>query len=105
MPKSPFRVTALVGLLARRGAVAVALELPADARGEVLVEVDAGEASTVARVVLVTGAGEVVIGGGAERTLAARAPSPRAEGPGAYFYVRVELADGEQAWASPFWIG
>ena len=78
-------------------------ELPLDARGEVIVEVDA--TAPVARIVLVTGTSEIVIGGGSGRSLAARAPAPGPDRPGFYFYVRIELADGEQAWASPFWIG
>jgi hypothetical protein len=80
-------------------------ELPADCGGEILVEVDSGEGAPVARVVLVTRESERVLGGGRDPALAVRTEVPAADRPGAYFYVRVELADGEQAWASPFWIG
>jgi hypothetical protein len=96
---------ARIGLRVELDGAPLGSELPADTRGEVLVEVDAGDAAAVARVVLVTSSGETAIGGGPDRKLEARAPVPPADRPGFYVYVRVELEDGEQAWASPFWIG
>jgi hypothetical protein len=79
-------------------------ELPADTRGELLVEVDGTAA--IARLVLVTASGEtdLPIAPGDARA-AVRTPAPPADPPGAYFYLRVEQADGEMAWSSPLWIG
>ena len=88
------------------GAAMGGSDLPAGTRGEVAVEVDTGGvAAAVERVVLVTGRGESVLGGGPDPVLSVRGPLPEPDRAGFYFYVRIELADGEQAWASPFWIG
>jgi hypothetical protein len=53
----------------------------------------------------VSAAGETALAGAPGPLFSARAPVPRPDRAGFYFYVRLELADGEQAWASPFWLG
>lgn len=78
-------------------------ELPAGTTGELIVEVSGTAA--IEKIVLVDGQTERALAiDGKGTSYRARTRLPAYEGP-SYAYVRVEQADGEAAWTSPFWIG
>jgi hypothetical protein len=92
---------AKIGLRVELDGAVMGSELPLDVRGEVFVEVDG--TAPVAKIALVHAAGEQVVAT-TEAHAQVRVKVPTFDG-ASYVYVRVEQADGEQAWASPFWIG
>lgn len=78
-------------------------ELPAGTRGELFVEVSG--TAPISKIVVVEGDSERVLATDTSGTFTrARTRLPVREG-ASYAYVRVEQADGEAAWTSPFWIG
>lgn len=76
-------------------------ELPAATRGELLVEVSG--TAPISKIIAVDNTTEHVLAVASGGTFArARMRLPEHA---RYLYVRIEQADGEAAWASPFWIG
>ncbi|MGE0548476.1 MAG: CehA/McbA family metallohydrolase [Kofleriaceae bacterium] len=78
-------------------------ELPAGTRGELAIEV-LGTAPVANIVMVDRGAEHVLEVDRSGTTARARTQLPHRDGAN-YVYVRIEQADGEAAWLSPFWIG
>jgi hypothetical protein len=94
---------AMIRVHAELDGAAIGSELPAGTSGEVAVTVEG--TAPIQRIAIVHRGGEHLLrGDGAHPRVTARGEVPRHDAP-SYLYLRIEQADGEVAWTSPWWIG